>query len=89
MCVSPQFIGAVGLVLDIAGVVMLFYYGPPSLPITKDGHTILPFNANDNGIQAKNKVAFHKHQRFSFIALGLLLAGFVLQFVSNVLQIPV
>jgi hypothetical protein len=85
---SPQIICAVGLVLDITGVIMLFYFGPPSLPITKDGHAILPFNANDDGIQAANKAVFHKHKKFSFIALSLLLAGFALQFVSTVLQIP-
>lgn len=67
---------------------MLFYFGPPSLPITKDGHAILPFNANDDGIQATNKTVFNKHKKFSFIALSLLLAGFSLQFVSTILQIP-
>ena len=88
MFTSPQGIGAIGLLFDIVGVILLFYFGPPTLPITKDGHLIIPFNQNDEEKQKSNKRLYQKHQMASFIALGLLMIGFVLQFIGSVLQIP-
>lgn len=88
MTFLPQIIGSIGLMFDIVGVVLLFYYGPPTLPITAEGFAVLPFNANDTEIATKNKAIFNRHQRFSCLALVLLLVGFALQLIGNLMQIP-
>ena len=85
---SSAVINSLGLVFDIAGVVVLFYYGPPTLSITRDGHKILPFNSNDEDETKKNKALATKHHRRSTAGLvllffGFVFFGFVFQLVSN------
>jgi hypothetical protein len=87
MSIHPQIYGAIGLVFDIIGVILLFYYGPPTLPITKEGHAILPFDHNDPNLLLKNKAKYKHHERYSFVALSCLLVGFALQFISAVMQV--
>jgi hypothetical protein len=82
----PTLINSIGLVCDIAGVMMLFYFGPPVLNITRDGYKILPFNPNDEDETRKNKSIADRHDRLSRASLGLLLVGFALQLVSNFLK---
>ncbi len=79
-------INCIGLVFDIVGVVILFYYGPPALDITKDGHKILPFNSNNPEEIAANRAVASRHSLLSKMGLGLLGLGFVLQFVSNLVS---
>lgn len=76
-------INSIGLISDMVGVVILFYFGPPTLDITRDGYKILPFNPNDDAETEKNKALAKKHDLFSKIGLGLLFLGFLLQLVSN------
>lgn len=85
MCVQPQIISTIGLMLDIIGVILLFYFGPPTLPITKDGNTITTFKHPD--YVSKNKSKYKRHQIMSFVALGFLLLGFLFQFTGSAMQI--
>ena len=87
MCinVSPQLVNSVGLVFDIFGVVLLFYFGPPVLKITAEGYEFVWSGVNEIE-QERNKKTYANHQRFSRVALGLLLLGFVLQLASNAIQ---
>lgn len=88
MCLSPQAIGLIGLFLDILGVIALFVYGPPSIDLTKDGHTYLPYNANDEAITSPNRRKYKRHKFMSFLALSLLLSGFLTQAYATWLQLP-
>lgn len=80
---ASTIVNSVGLAFDMAGVVMLFYFGPPTINITRDGRKILPFNPNDDAETHKNKVTADRHNRLSKVGLGLLLLGFTLQLISN------
>ena len=76
-------INSLGLIFDIAGVVILFYFGPPTLNITRDGHKILPFNSNNDEEINVNKALATKHHILSKLGLSFLLVGFILQLASN------
>ena len=80
---SSSLINSIGLLCDMVGVVILFYFGPPTLNITCDGYKILPFNPNDEAETKNNKSLAEKHNRLSKLGLGLLFIGFLLQLVSN------
>ncbi len=80
---SSSTINSIGLIFDIVGVVILFYFGPPTLNITRDGYKILPFISNDDAETKKNKALAEKHDRFSQLGLKLLFLGFAFQLVSN------
>lgn len=79
-------VNSLGLASDIAGVVILFYFGPPVLNITRDGYKILPFDPSDSAETLKNKAIVDRHGRLSKCGLALLLLGFVLQLTSNFLK---
>ena len=80
---SSSLINSVGLICDMVGVVILFYFGPPTLNITRDGYKILLFNPNDEAETENNKALADKHDRLSKLGLGLLFVGFLLQLMSN------
>jgi hypothetical protein len=80
---SSQIISAVGLVFDIIGIIILFYFGPPVLRITREGHQILPYNAMDEVVTKKNQAIYRKHDRMSKIGLVLVFLGFVLQLLGT------
>lgn len=70
-----QIISSVGLVLDVAGVALLFVYGPPQPDFQEDDVVVI---AN----QAQQAEAIALKQKFKFrsrIGLSLLVAGFLLQ----------
>ena len=71
-------INTVGLSLDIMGVVILFFNGPPVYPVLPDGREFLWTDSDDKGAKtARRKLLW------SQIALFLLFVGFVFQIVSN------
>ncbi len=76
---NQSVLNSVGLILDIIGVVVLFYFGPPVLNITKEGHRILPFDSNNTAETNSNKALAKKHGIFSKLGLGFLMAGFLFQ----------
>ena len=80
---TPAHITSVGLILDVLGVIALFYFGPPTLNITKEGSKILPFRSDDPEETRKNRTLAAKHDRMSKLGLVLLCLGFCFQLASN------
>ena len=79
MCLSDSsLINSVGLVLDIIGAVLLWRYGLPE-SISRDGLEIVITSKVNENEKAKAK----KYDCWSKIGLSFLIAGFVLQLVSN------
>ena len=80
-----QIINTIGLLLNTAGIVFLFFYGPPQ-PTFEEGVNLGLENAN---LLAEGRtVAYHntnvrklkiRHEIFSRVALLLIFVGFVLQ----------
>lgn len=70
-----QIICSIGLVLDVAGVAVLFVYGPPQPDFQEDDVVIVSNQAQQAAARTlKNKFKFR-----SRIGLSLLFAGFLLQ----------
>jgi hypothetical protein len=78
--VLANHINSAGLLLDIAGAVMLFRYGLPA-EFSRSGHPLLTGWEFDPEEAANAK----RYQRLSWVALGLLVGGFFVQLVSNYL----
>jgi hypothetical protein len=81
-------LSSVGLVFDIAGVILLFWYAPPQPDLEEgvgiglasqtplaDGRTVAEHNVDVRRVR-------QKHQRLSKLALGLIIAGFVVQLIA-------
>lgn len=71
-------INSLGLLLDIAGVVLIWRFGLPP-EVSRSGMTLLAIEGNDPKEIAKGK----RFDFYSRLGLGILIAGFVLQLVSN------
>lgn len=67
-----------GLILDIAGVILLFLFGLPSKVTAHPGLTILYPGADEK----KQRAEFLKYQRWARVGLLLLIVGFILQIVA-------
>ncbi len=87
MC--AQIINSIGLMLDIGGVILLFYYGPPQ-PNLEEGVGVGLEDANplSNG----KTVAEHnegirktraKHFSISRFAIAIIAIGFILQLIAT------
>ena len=71
----------IGLILDIIGVVILFFNGPPISPILPDGsELILTHPENGKAKKARAKINLAK------IALGFIIIGFVFQLIGSLIQ---
>lgn len=70
-------INSIGLFLDILGVVLLFIYGLPK-DMAKDGHQFITANPTDESVRK-----YKLYNRLSYVALAMLIIGFLLQIVSN------
>lgn len=73
-------INSIGLVLDIAGALLLWKYGLPE-SISREGRVYRVLEQDDEEEKAKAK----KYDRWSRLGLFLLVGGFFLQLVSNYL----
>jgi len=70
-----QIISSTGLLLDIAGVAVLFKYGPPQPDFQEDDAVVV-----SNETQRISAKALKQEFKFrSRIGLSLLVAGFILQ----------
>lgn len=70
-----QIISSAGLLLDIAGVAVLFVYGPPQPDFQEDDAVVVSNEAQRTSAKAlKQKFKFR-----SRVGLSLLVAGFALQ----------
>jgi hypothetical protein len=74
----------VGLVFDIIGVIILFYFGPPVIRLTREGHEILPYNAMDETVTRKNQAKYRRHATMSKAGMGCILLGFAFQLWSTI-----
>ena len=73
-------VNSMGLILDIAGVALLFKYGLPA-EVREMGGTLIVWGGGKSDDEAKRE---HRHyRRMSRIGLGCLIFGFILQLVSN------
>lgn len=72
LILSQPFVNSVGLVFDIVGVLLIFFY---ALPVTNGKARESSNEPTDEEVAKSNKIA-----RFG---LGLLVLGFVLQLLSN------
>ena len=77
---SPDAINSLGLSLDIAGVVLLFFFGLPP-DIHEGGGMVISWPAGEN--QASNAKRYRRARALSRLGLALLVAGFGLQIASN------
>lgn len=82
---SPQGIGSIGLVLDIIGALLLFRYGLPQ-EVSRSGYAVLIAEGYPESEEAERKKARH-YDRMGHLGLGLLVFGFVLQLVGNLIQL--
>jgi hypothetical protein len=73
----PPILNSAGLLLDIVGVVLLFKYGLPE-EIRRSGSVSLSVGKDEK--EAKRAKLYVRRGR---LGLGLLIAGFFLQLVSN------
>ncbi len=80
---SYLLINMAGLLLDIAGVVLLYNFGLPE-NVSRSGTSALLLEGTDLAEIAKAA----KYDRFSRLAVVSLTVGFSLQIVSNWMQFP-
>jgi hypothetical protein len=79
---------ALGLLLNVIGTVMLFFFGFPQPDFTEEVGLALEDNTPaSNGLTAKEYGAKIRHKRLfykimSYVALSLILIGFVIQFID-------
>ncbi len=76
----PENVCTMGLILDIAGVILLFKFGLPD-EVSKDGTGAILLESVD----ADEIKKWHHYRFISKIALLLLVIGFALQAISNYL----
>ncbi|MDE0624997.1 MAG: hypothetical protein OXH99_01230 [Bryobacterales bacterium] len=70
-------VNSIGLGLDIAGVVLLFFFGLPA-EVSRSGALYLSWGANEEEARKGRR-----YERISRFALVLLVVGFALQIASN------
>lgn len=75
-----QYLGIVGLVLDIVGVILLFFYEPPRPEI---GAILLESAPSEEERERDRRIK----RIVSRLGLALLILGFLLQLVSQICQL--
>jgi hypothetical protein len=75
---NANYINSIGLLFDIAGVLVLFKYGLPS-EVSKEGSIGIAFQGTDLDEVKKWK----KYDCWSKFGLSIILIGFLLQLSSN------
>ena len=75
-------VSSTGLVLDIVGVVLLFFYGL-SADVSETGGTRLVWPGGTSKEEARRE--YRHYKRMARIGLGCLMVGFLLQLISNFL----
>lgn len=74
---SPAAISSLGLSLDIAGVVLLFFFGLPA-DVRKDGGLVLMWGGDPEDARR-----YRRARVLSCLGLALLVVGFGLQIAGN------
>ncbi len=79
---DPDIVNSVGLLLDIGGVVMLFFFGLPSKVEHPDSGIVVEWGVPPAETERRRR-QWHRHQFMARLGLAMLILGFVLQIVSN------
>ncbi len=79
-----QFYSALGLILDIIGVLILFKYGLPSKIKEYGGGLLLEENFEEEKLRVSENKKITKR---AYLGLSLLLAGFLFQFIGTLLSV--
>ena len=74
---------SIGLASDIIGILILFRYGPPISEILPDGSESVWYREDPQLEKAKKA---QREIRYSKIALGFIIIGFILQFIGSVVS---
>ena len=80
---DPAYVNSLGLIFDIFAALMLSKYGLPE-SISRGGVERLALEQ----INEEEKAKAEHYDRMAKIAIGLLVAGFLLQLISNYLLAP-
>lgn len=85
---TAQHLNALGLLLGMVGVLLLFFWGPPlpemrgAVGIALQSTTVLADGRRVADIEEAEKRLRHRHEIFSRFGLGLLFFGFAAQFAA-------
>ena len=77
-CLLPGCINSVGLAFDIAGVILLYFYGLSGRLNTPGGQVIVFSGESPEDAEERKR-----YTRWSRLGLFLIVFGFVLQIISN------
>ena len=84
MATLPAIINSVGLLLDIVGVCLIYRYGIPLLEhLRQSGMAIWDFRSLGDKDADAYEAKGRRQRLLSLTGLGLIVAGFGLQIVSN------
>ncbi|MGA2172722.1 MAG: hypothetical protein ABSG82_06905 [Sedimentisphaerales bacterium] len=72
---------AIGLVLNMIGVILLFFYAPPIFTILPGGKELLTYTENSEQAEQKEQIV-KRRQWISSIALITIFVGFLFQLVG-------
>jgi predicted ABC-type exoprotein transport system permease subunit len=78
---TSNIINSIGLVIDIIGVILIFYYGITPM-IDENGTVLLAIEQEDDNLKKKAK----KFNFLSRLGLILIVIGFVCQLSSNFIK---
>lgn len=85
----PEIVNSVGLVANILGVTIAFFYGYPqpsheeSVGLALEEGTVFEDGTSVAGLKAMAQAQKRKYQLWSRFGLGLMGAGFILQLVAT------
>lgn len=72
----------IGLLIDIAGITILFKWEPPVRGFTDEGNVIVTIEPTED-----NKKEFAKNTTYSYVAIRLLVVGFAFQIVATIISL--
>lgn len=81
---TPQCLTSIGLILDMTGVLLLFFFGLSHV-VTHNGAVFLTAFHEDQKVTGENKRKARFYIWVSRFALSLILAGFALQLRANLM----
>lgn len=81
---TPKIVNSMGLILDIAGAVLLWKYGLPE-SVSRTGRRYLTIRPEDPTEMEKEIAKVKKYDTWSQFGLFLLVLGFIGQLISNFL----
>lgn len=76
----PKIVNSIGLIFDIIGAILLWKYGLPE-PISKTGAVYIIAEQTD---EVEKELA-NRYDQYANAGIGLLILGFVLQLISNLI----